>query len=128
MSTNDQFQRIAFLNGEEGLESCDERYFAHLKSIGKECLLIDNLFANPGRLKEIADCDALVLHTTGFNSERLRGLFDLFRSLNYAPTHAIFSLSEDPFLSLCFELKGKTKFYRLDMIDNEPYELEYLNS
>jgi hypothetical protein len=103
-----------FLNGQEGLHTLEERLLSKLTDLGKDVLVLDDLFEQPHRLVEVVKCKNLVLSTTGLYVDNLTKLVAGFEKLNYAPEVVIF-LTENTALALLgtareYKLKG-TKFY-----------------
>jgi hypothetical protein len=75
----------------------------------KSLKIIKNLYAEPQNLKEIIDCDNLIIQTTGFNHEGLKMLINSFKKLNYVPKRVFFVLEEIYINEPMFE---NVKFYK----------------
>lgn len=120
--------KVAFLNGELGFhDRFHQEYFNKLNSNGDHVMLIDNLFNQPGKISQIPQYTTLVVGTVGFENKKINRLFEAFLKMNYIPERVIFAPNEDYFIIMARNFKGRTLFYRLDYINLEPYELNYLN-
>ena len=120
----------AFLNGQEGLHSMEEKLCKKFTAANKQTLIIDNLFDMPSKLKGVMACDNIVLSTTGTFADKLQALTDAFEKMKYAPKAVIF-ISENTALIFCGiarELKKKhgTKFYFPDIFSDELREINWI--
>lgn len=120
----------AFLNGQEGLHEFEEDLMKDLQKHNKPTLVLDNLFENPERLKEITKCDNLAFSTTGLQADKLEKLIEAFEKMKYVPKVVIFGgeRSVMVFLGLARELKKHgTRFYYYDDISGKDlYEIGWI--
>lgn len=105
----------AFLNGEEGLHETDQNLFDQYTKEGKTCILVDNLFEDPARMKLAIGSECWVVSSTGLHYKELQDLFDHFKTLNYLPTDVIILLDEEPFVSFAFKFAKKIRFHGLQL-------------
>jgi hypothetical protein len=120
-------EKIAFLNGELGFhDDYHKKYFDKLNGEGKEVYLVDNLFNRPANISKVSWFDTIVVGTVGFEIKKIEQLFEEFKVMIKHPNTVIFAPSEDPFVSMAFEMDD-IKFYRLDYSTLELTPLNYLN-
>lgn len=119
-----------FLNGQNGLHDREWKLSQYLKSIGKEILILDNLFNENKKLTKIIKCENIVLSTTGLYARKIDPILEIFIKMKYAPKKVIF-MSENTALFFCeiardLKKKYKTKFYYPDIIGNELIEIAWI--
>lgn len=123
---------ILFLEGEKGTEFQED--FDSLISRGFDVLILDNLYHESEKLKQIKeiDADCLFIGTTGVRTEERKELVSIFQSLKYIPKNVMFDGEHSVmvYLGLARELKQYgTKFYFSPSPydrDDEIYEIEWI--
>jgi hypothetical protein len=128
--------KTAFLNGQPGLHKMDRVLHDMLESLGKNVIILDNLFGPKGReglYKLITeDIDNIVLHTTGIHSIELKTLVNIFEMFDqeygWRPKRVI-TIDETTtmvFLSVFREFKEKgVEFWTL-YEDDSIIEIEWV--
>ena len=120
----------AFLNGQKGLHEYEDKLSKLFITLNKEILILDNLFEDPKKIKQIITCDNLCLSTTGTYADKLKPLIDSFGKLNYAPKAIIF-FGENTALYFCEiarELKKKygTEFFYPATFNSDLFEISWI--
>lgn len=81
---------FAFLEGDAVLDEHFFDVFKHLEQNGKNVVIINNLYRDPNRLREVVHYDNILIFSTGVRRQYLANLVEIFDSLNYKPKSVIF--------------------------------------